>query len=552
MKKFLRQQLKLNSLKRIYLMTFSVFVAGLTILFIFTVKGEAQASYVDPVCVRPEAGSVVNNPPEIWNPNASHPAKFKVINIASGQNCYLVNGNMEAPTLRLTPGKKDLVLRLTNRLEGQSQPVTQQTLCLGGMAPPNSTSLHYHGLNVSPKCRQDEVVKTIIKPNETFEFNLKIPKNEPPGLYWYHPHIHMLSEGQVLSGLTGAIIIEGIKKYNQQAAKLPERVFVLRDLDPNTFPDSDTEQPAKDISINSVPIRYRGNGQYDPPAVIKMAPNQKQFWRVANTAADTYFDLQVTYDGKAQELGLVARDGIPINADGQPKNKTLPVNHILLPPGGRAEFIINGPSASVLDAKFLTLKYDTNADNDPQRTIARIDTRGQFNPTSFTSSTAPSVNLTEEMGDRFSGLMKMIPIQNRRLYFSQNDSLKEFYITVEGNTPKVYNPNFTTPDITVNEGTTEDWIVENRALEAHAFHIHQIHFLVLDSPDSSEIKTLRDTINLPPWDGNPTTAYPKVKLRMDFRGLQKGTSIAGTFLYHCHILEHEDGGMMAPIQVVAN
>ncbi len=539
---------KRRELRQLFLIAICSVVIGLAV--IYALPGEAQTS--SSFCSRPPAGSVVTNPPEIQNSKASTPVNFTVLNIAPGQNCYLADGNLEAPTLRVTPSKKDLVLRLTNRLSGQSLPVSQQTLCVGGMAPPNSTSLHYHGLNISPTCHQDEVVKTVIKPNETFEFKLQIPKKEPPGLYWYHPHIHMQSEEQVLSGLTGAIIVEGIKKYNKQAAKLPERVFVLRDMKLlQEFPESDTEQPGKDISINSVPIRYQGGGKYDPPAVIQMQPNQSQFWRVANTAADSYFDLQVTYDNTPQQLELVAMDGVPINVDG-PKDKTLPVNHILLPPAGRAEFIINGPGSAVKDAKFLTLKYDTKGDGNPQRTIARIDTQAQFTAAALSTSAAESnVDENQVSGDRFSGLSQENSIQQRTLFFSQTPPgapKEEFYITVKGNQPKVYDPNFKTPDITVQEGTTEDWIVENHAPEAHAFHIHQIHFLVLQSPNSSEIGMLRDTINLPAWDGG-NTPYPSVKLRMDFRGVKKDTSIAGTFVYHCHILEHEDGGMMAPIEV---
>jgi len=538
----------MRKLRQFFLIACSV-ILGLAV--IYALPGEAQTS--SSFCSRPPAGSVVTNPPEIQNSNASNPVNFTVLNIAPGQNCYLADGNVEAPTLRITPSKKDLVLRLTNRLSGQSLPLTQQSLCVGGMAPPNSTNLHYHGLNISPKCHQDEVVKTVIKPNETFEFKLQIPKKEPPGLYWYHPHIHMQSEDQVLSGLTGAIIVEGIKKYNKQAAQLPERVFVLRDMNPlQDFPESDTEQPGKDISINSVPIRYQGKGKYDPPAVIQMQPNQSQFWRVVNTAADSYFDLQVTYDGTPQQLELVAMDGVPINLDG-PKDKTLPVNHILLPPAGRAEFIINGPGSAVKNAKFLTLKYDTKGDGNPQRTIARIDTQAQFTTVAALSTSVAESNVDENQvsGDRFSGLSQQNSIQQRTLFFSQTPRgapKEEFYITVKGHQPKVYDPNFKTPDITVQEGTTEDWIVENRALEAHAFHIHQIHFLVLQSPNSSEIGMLRDTINLPAWDGRKTP-YPSVKLRMDFRGVKKDTSIAGTFFYHCHILEHEDGGMMAAIEV---
>jgi FtsP/CotA-like multicopper oxidase with cupredoxin domain len=104
--------------------------------------------------------------------------------------------------------------------------------------------------------------------------------------------------------------------------------------------------------------------------------------------------------------------------------------------------------------------------------------------------------------------------------------------------------NFKQPDITVKQGTVEDWVVENRATEAHAFHIHQLHFQVMERDGKATgDPSLRDTIDLPFWDGKG--AYPSVKLRMDFRSPE----IAGTFLYHCHILEHEDGGMMGVIRV---
>jgi len=100
------------------------------------------------------------------------------------------------------------------------------------------------------------------------------------------------------------------------------------------------------------------------------------------------------------------------------------------------------------------------------------------------------------------------------------------------------------PAIVTNTGAVEDWTVENRSGEAHAFHIHQLHFLVeaingvpVPNPD------LQDTIIIPNWAGSGP--YPSVTLRMDFRD----PNIAGTFVYHCHILDHEDGGMMAKIQV---
>ena len=90
------------------------------------------------------------------------------------------------------------------------------------------------------------------------------------------------------------------------------------------------------------------------------------------------------------------------------------------------------------------------------------------------------------------------------------------------------------------------WIVENRAREAHVFHIHQLHFQLLarDGITATE-PMLRDTVDLPYWDGK-SARYPSVRLRMDFRSPE----IVGTFLFHCHILEHEDAGMMGSVEVV--
>ncbi|MEH2237634.1 multicopper oxidase family protein [Nostoc sp.] len=543
--------LKQRQLRQLLKIAASIFFALVVVIYALQVRAQTTSS--SSVCALPPAGSIVKNPPEIRNPDATHPANFTVVNIAPKQNCYFANGNLQAPTLRLSPGQANLVLRLTNQLPGQAKG-TQDQNCerqyLGGMAPANSTNLHFHGLSISSKCHQDEVVRTVVEPKQTFQYNVSIPQGEPPGLYWYHPHVHMQSQAQVLSGLTGAIIVEGIGKYNKQAAQLPERVFVLRDTDLLKY--FDYQQPLKDISINSVPIRYKGRGIYDPPAIIQMKPNQQQFWRMANTSADTFFDLQVQYNSIAQPLQLVAMDGVPLNADSQLQNQTKSVYHILLPPAARAEFMINAPQASVKDAKLLTLNYKTGTqhDNNPQRTIARIQTLAA----SSASASAPesSVDLTKVSSNRFSGVNQNKSVKQRKLYFSQTAPgvlPEQYYITVEPNKPKVYDPNFKTPDITVQEGTTEDWIVENRSLEVHTFHIHQIHFLVLNSSNASEIGMMRDTINVPIWNGKPNTPFPSVKLRMDFRGIQNGTSIAGTFVYHCHVLEHEDKGMMASIQV---
>lgn len=102
------------------------------------------------------------------------------------------------------------------------------------------------------------------------------------------------------------------------------------------------------------------------------------------------------------------------------------------------------------------------------------------------------------------------------------------------------------PNIVAEQGTVEDWIIENRSRELHAFHIHQLHFLLMAyaGRDLDE-GFVRDTVNVPYYDGH-SLAYPSVRLRMDFRD----PNTIGTFVYHCHLLEHEDKGMMGSIQVV--
>jgi FtsP/CotA-like multicopper oxidase with cupredoxin domain len=549
-----------------------------------------------PLCAHLAPGEIVRNPRDIGNRKA---IDF-IIHADADRKCYLSpdknkQGRFEeAPTIRFKPNRNmsTITLNLKNDLPGEPPAMSPRTAmtpkakdpCVDtdamGMPPKDASNLHFHGFNVSPQCHQDEVIKTVIQPGQNFTYQLQVPKDEPPGLYWYHPHVHMQSGAQVLKGLTGVLIVGGIGKFNKEAAYLAgngaERVFVLRDMDlPSTFEQEENpNKPWKDISINSVPILYQGNGQFSAPAVIKMRPKKKQFWRVANTAADTYFDLQVTYDNKPEMLQLVGMDGIPINVD--MPSKKISVRHILLSPGTRAEFMVKGPSRKVKNALFKTLKYDTNADIDPERTIAKIDTTAESKAQRLALSRKlnaqkpEAVDLRQVTGDRFSGMQKTIPVKERTIFFSQGvpgtPKESDFYITESGKEEKVFdmgkainaskNPN-AEADINVQEGSTEDWTIENHASEAHVFHIHQIHFLVLkngDPSDQTSVGMLRDTVNLPAWkgeistDGKPTIPYPKVKLRMDFRG--KGSSIAGVFVYHCHILEHEDGGMMGSIKVM--
>ena len=433
-----------------------------------------------------------------------------------------------------------------------------------------STNLHFHGLTVPPVCHQDDVLKTSVQPSDPpFEYRFRIPDNEPPGLYWYHPHIHGFSKAQVIGGASGALIVEGIERANPDLAGLPERVMIIRDQDllnpdsppsksepvvPKTLIDRDGDsanngtgfgKPAKDLSINYVPVPYPDY----PPAVITMKPGERQLWRVLNASAITYLNLAVLYDRKPQELGIVALDGVPVNADGVTKNVLNGQNHIGIPPGGRAEFIVQGPPAGV-SGLLVTRTVDTGSggENDPNRALATLIASADAPEPRSRLSASPEPLPPPTLP----WLGNVAPVRTRRLYFSEklldpNDpnSATTFFITEDGKTPVAFDPSDAVPDIVVKQGDVEDWIIENRSTELHAFHIHQIHFLMMDwSGGPVHEPFLRDTINVPYYNGH-TLAYPSVRLRMDFRD----PNSVGTFVYHCHLLEHEDGGMMGLIRV---
>ena len=561
----------------------------------------ASAPTID-FCQRPEPGSVVPEPQELRSHDGVLQVDLAIHNQrqpdGSTRYCYLTPDGKLSPTLRLKPGEL-LILHLKNRLTdfgpagstashmrdlpetppegsvGTSQEHTDP--CASGARTPVSTNLHFHGLTVPPECHQDDVIKTSIQPGDPpFEYRLRIPDNEPPGLYWYHPQILGLSRVQVLGGASGALIVEGIEKANPELAGLPERVLVIRDQDllnpyaspsvsepvvPKTQIDSDGDstntgtgfgKPAKDLSVNFVPVPYPDY----PPAKITMRPGERQVWRVLNASALTYLDLAVLFGRTPQMLSIVAIDGAPIRFNGSPAPSVARVNHIGMPPGARVEFIVEGPPPRV-PALLVTRTVDTGlaGENDPNRALASIDAavdalepqaRLPANPEPLPPAARP-------------WLGSVAPVRVRKLFFFDPPVVSDFfasdptnpkrprnfYIAVDGKTPARFDPRSDLPEIVVKQGDVEEWIIENRSMELHDFHIHQVHFQLREwSGLAVNEPFLRDTVNVPAYNGR-TLGYPSVRLRMDFRD----PNIVGTFIYHCQLLDHEDGGMVGRIRV---
>jgi FtsP/CotA-like multicopper oxidase with cupredoxin domain len=496
--------------------------------------------------------------------------------------CYInPDTGDQAPTLRVNPGDQ-LIIHFSNNISSSSAAAKAAAAMPGMVMKPEasaaattaatttpstvngtcalqtmtsvSTNLHFHGMNVSPTCHQDDVLTTIIQPGTEFDYTVQIPANEPSGMYWYHPHPHGFSEAQLLGGATGAIIVEGIQNFNSIVVGLPERIMVIRDQPIQTAEVGKSGAPAHDLSLNNVPVIFPS---YTPATLTVPASTSaqpvKEFWRVANTASDTLVNLEYTIAGVPQTLEVVAIDGVPLT-DGSGNPATNSTTSVLLGAGARAEFILTTPAVGQA-AQLLTTAWNngslgsTQLDYDPARPLTNIvasssDTDSGLPIASLVPARIPEVTRSSPPL-RFNALNNSAPTVQRSLYFSANlTGNAQFFITIAGQTPTVFSAS-NPPNIVTRVGTVEQWTVSNESPMDHAFHIHQIHFRTLAINGSPVTDyTERDTIDVPHWTG--TGPYPSVTLLMDFTD----PGIAGTFVYHCHILNHEDRGMMGSIQVL--
>jgi FtsP/CotA-like multicopper oxidase with cupredoxin domain len=463
-------------------------------------------------CSRPKAGSEVQPPPDLTARNGILETtlffRSSLDPYSQIRYCYVTTAGEQSPTLRVNPGDT-VILHLKN--EASQPSTTPQPDCTSLSMSPSSTNLHFHGLSIPPTCHQDDVLNTLLPDGSTFDYRFTIPKDQSPGLYWYHPHPHGFTEAQVLGGASGALIVNGLERGAR------ERLLILRDqLQPGQQLNymEPGEESEKDVSINFVPV----TAPLFVPAVIEMTAGQQEFWRILNASADTYFDLQ-------QPMDLVALDGAPLP---QPSHR----DHILIPPGGRAEFLV-----LAAPGQLISNGYDTGPDGEksPRRILANIVTRDRPFDIRNLEPRQPAARPLPQ------------PTRTRHLYLSEDREDKadpKYYITEEGAKPRFFDMMSDKPDITAEQGTVEDWVIENRAREAHTFHIHQLHFQLLERDGRPTSPIMMDTIDVPYWDGKGP--YPSVRLRMDFRS----PLISGDFVYHCHILEHEDNGMMGRIRVV--
>lgn len=471
-----------------------------------------------------------------------------VIDPTTAFPAFAWNGHLgEVPTIRVAPGDA-----IDMTVHNAMRPFPGR---------PDNVNVHFHGLVVSPHAPGDDVLTTLARPGETVQYHVVIPRDHEPGLYWYHPHAHGETYYDVTNGMSGAIVIAGLRHHLPALAGLRERVIVLRDVPTGPgFVDDDMpvapmtgmhDMPGMRTIAASQATTARRVAPRNPcrpengllptlnrqiDAHIAFHPGERQLFRVVNASAARYFDLAV--DGA--DLQLVALDGFPLDAyPGTPAMRA--VSHLRIPPAGRAEFVV---TVHRLPTVLRSACVDTGPAGDaaPAAVLAHfVDPAGVRGPggADAAAGATPSRVGAPLPRNVFSRPLPR-PAAERTIRFAEDD--RGFYIN--GKAFDMHDP----PSIVARSGTVEEWTIVNATDELHDFHMHQVHF-VLDSINGVAVhpRTWLDTADVPPQrhlrDGRSVPG--RILVVLDFRD----PVIRGTFIYHCHILDHEDRGMMAKIEV---
>lgn len=476
--------------------------------------------------------------------------------------------------------------------------------------PPLDTNFHLHGF-IGPASEEDIFVSTLSTPMHACEYHVTIPRSQPPGTYFYHPHSHGSSEVQVAGGLSGAWIVE---PDTPQIARAAEHVLLLKYRLPFTVdnlfvPDDSAFGPvgaAHERALRpAMPVAY---DPFNPPpwplafpmkaggvmedrtgcngldsettvavngspavALLNVRAEQTQLLRIVNATSDSPKALELhDATGHVVPMQVVARDGVPVSGNmTKPLSGYIAMNRVMLPPFGRVDALVRLSSGQTLTLASEHFCGGSDAFYEMHHTLMRITGTAPSEP-----GTANLVSSPLRAADTPAAKLLAFARANTALIHRRAITFTEYAFPRRGKIPAhsayyitdttnrrfrerpfwpSYQPGGTVPykaDVVVKAGTIEEWYLINATMEAHAFHIHQMSFV--DESPPAGMPLTQDTIFVPVGgllpnrqDPNYPLVRPSItKVLMDFRHVQRGT-----FVFHCHMLFHEDRGMMAVIRV---
>ncbi|MGR0218749.1 multicopper oxidase family protein [Agromyces sp. ZXT2-6] len=398
------------------------------------------------------------------------------------------NGTMPGPTLRVRPGDR-VTLRLRNGLD----------------AP---TNLHTHGLVVSPEGNSDNVF-LMIEPGADFDYDYRLGEDHRPGLFWYHPHHHGTTADQLFGGMYGAIIVED----DEDVPVARERLLVVADI---RFDASGSVAAATrfDRMTGREGDVVLVNGMLEPTMAAN--PGDRERWRIVNACSSRHLRLRL--DGQRMQL---------LGIDGARYAEPRELDEIVLLPGNRADVVVTmAEGESVLQ----TLPFDRGRMGmmgaPPSATagadLARLAVAGAAGASAgaLPSSSPRDLRAEEVTGRRTVTLAMGGMGMGGGMAF-----------TIDG---REFDHDRT--DIEIASDAVEEWTIENTSPMDHPFHLHvwPMQLIEVDGAPIDRID-VRDVV--------PVPAGGRVVVRIAFEG------ITGRTVYHCHILDHEDLGMMGVIRV---
>jgi FtsP/CotA-like multicopper oxidase with cupredoxin domain len=399
------------------------------------------------------------------------------------------NGSLMAPTLNIKPGER-LIINLVNKID--------------------QTNLHFHGLHVSPTGSSDNIFR-VVKSGETARYVIDIPINHPRGTFWYHPHLHGLATTQVGGGMSGLINIEGLDNL------LPSTLqnITQQNLVMKAFPWSLNGSSGN--PVYKWANHFTVNGQLDP--VINISPGETQLWRFANIDPATFYNITLP----GHTFNVIAEDGNPVWEVWDGKN-------LVLPAGKRYEVLVTGGEIGTYPLK--SLPYNRSGFSPTSEiTLATINVQDK------TIAQAAQLTLSSLVPEHDLG-NDQIQTQRTLIFNGSPDNQTANRFGDVGTNQingKVFDHDRI--DYIVKLGDVEEWTLKNLDSEDHTFHIHVNDFQVM-------------SVNGQPYDGHglqDMVVIPQggeVVIRIPF------TDFVGKFVFHCHILPHEDTGMMGIVEVV--
>jgi FtsP/CotA-like multicopper oxidase with cupredoxin domain len=349
-------------------------------------------------------------------------------------------------------------------------------------------------------------------PGHSYNIEIKLPEDHTKGTYWYHPHHHGSADIQMSSGMVGAVIVEGDFADAPEIANTRERLLVLTQV---VFDASGMVENFETLFPETATRFLAINGQRRP--VIDMRPGEVQRWRILNAA----YQDDMLLDLEKHNLHAVAYDGIQLGA-------LQSLKQVLIAPGQRADVLVRAgsPGSYALRA----VDYDQGHPS-PVGPLATVVVSGA--PVDMKLPAAlPSTPLTTIKDSEITNRRKVV-LSATAPEADAAGHWQEFAFLIDG---KKFDPNRI--DQRVKLGAVEEWtIINTHEHDDHVFHIHTNPFQVVSvNGKALAVAEWRDSVIVDRKGG-------QVVFRSRF------LDFTGIFMLHCHMMNHEEMGMMQTVEV---